>query len=57
MITDKNKSHHVYIKDFNRFMCNKTKIKIKNTSADIFYNVLVAKSLGKTSKNLFKNKW
>ena len=25
MITDKNKSHYVYIKDFNRFMCNKTK--------------------------------
>ena len=27
MITDKNKSHNVYIKDFNRFMCNKTKNK------------------------------
>ena len=25
MITDENKSHYVYIKGFNRFMCNKTK--------------------------------
>ena len=25
LITDKNKSHYVYIKYFNRFMCNKTK--------------------------------
>ena len=29
LITDENKSHYVYIKDFNRFMCNKTKNKIK----------------------------
>ena len=25
LITGKNKSHYVYIKDFNRFMCNMTK--------------------------------
>ena len=25
LIADENKSHHVYIQDFNRFMCNKTK--------------------------------
>ena len=29
MITDENESHYVYIKDFNRFMCNKTKCKNK----------------------------
>ena len=29
MITDENKSYYVYIKDFNRFMCNKTKDKNK----------------------------
>ena len=29
MITDESKSHCVYIKDFNRFMCNKTKNKNK----------------------------
>ena len=29
LITDKNKLHYVYIKDFNRFMCHKTKHKNK----------------------------
>ena len=29
MITKENKSHYVYIKDFNRFVCNKTKNKNK----------------------------
>ena len=29
LITDENKPHYVYIKDCNRFMCNKTKNKNK----------------------------
>ena len=29
VITDENKPHYVYIKDFNRFMCHKTKCKNK----------------------------
>ena len=29
MITNENKSHYVYAKDFNRFLCNKTKNKNK----------------------------
>ena len=29
LITHENKSHYAYIKDFNRFMCNKTKNKNK----------------------------
>ena len=29
VILDENKSQYVYIKDFNRFMCNKTKNKNK----------------------------
>ena len=29
LISNENKSHHVYIEDFNRFMCNKTKNKNK----------------------------
>ena len=29
MISDENKSHYVCIKDFNKFMCNKTKSKNK----------------------------
>ena len=41
MITDENKSHYVCIKDFNRFMCNKSNK--KNTFASIVYNVLVVK--------------
>ena len=36
LITDGNMSHFVYIKRFNRFMCNKT-------FASIVYNVLVVK--------------
>ena len=31
MITDENKLHYLCIKDFNRFMCNKTKNKNKNS--------------------------
>ena len=30
MITDEHKSHYVYIKHFNRFMCDKIKSKNKN---------------------------
>ena len=29
LISDGNKSHYVYVKDFDRFMCNKTKNKNK----------------------------
>ena len=29
LISNENKSHYVYVKDFNRFMCNKTKSKNK----------------------------
>ena len=29
LIYDENKSHYVYVKDFDRFMCNKTKNKNK----------------------------
>ena len=32
LIADENKSHHVYIKDFNRFMFNKTNNKNKQQS-------------------------
>ena len=43
IITDENKSHYVYIKNFNKFMYNKTKIRIKNTFGSIDYNFLVVK--------------
>ena len=29
LTTNKDKSHYVFIKDFNRFMCNKTKCRTK----------------------------
>ena len=34
---DENKSHYVYMKDFNRFMFNKIKYKIKSTFSDFFF--------------------
>ena len=52
MITNKNKSHYVYIKDFDRFMCNKKKIRIKNTFASIVYSDLVVKKSCKSIKKL-----
>ena len=50
LITDKNNSHYNYIKDFNRFIYNKTNIRIKNTLANIFYNILVMKKYCKNIK-------
>ena len=53
MIIEENKPHYVCIKDLNRFMCNKKKLKIKNASVDIVYNVVVAKNKnGKKSLKL-----
>ena len=43
LIFDENKSHYVYIKDFNRFMFNKQRIKPKNTFAGVVCSVLVVK--------------
>ena len=53
LITDENNSHY----DFNRFMYNKSKIRIKRTFADTVYNVLVVKKSCKNIKSLFENKW
>ena len=41
LIIDGDKSHYVYIKDFDRFMFHKTKNKTKNTFAKVVYSVLV----------------
>ena len=43
LIADENKSHCVYIKDFNRFMCNKKIMKIKNVFRNVVHSVLVMK--------------
>ena len=53
LITDKSKSHYVYLKDFNRTgsCAIRQKIKLKNTLADIVYNVLAVKKSCKDIKN------
>ena len=43
LISNENKSHSVYIKDFNRFVSNKIKNKKKHTFVNVVYNVLVVK--------------
>ena len=43
LIIDENKSHYVYIKDFDRFMFNKAKNKTKNIFAKVVWSVLVVK--------------
>ena len=38
LLIDDDKSHYVYIKDFDRFMFRKSKIKKKNDSVKVVYN-------------------
>ena len=59
VITNKNKLHYVYIKDFNRFISYimsilkiltdlyvvRQNVKVKNTFADIVYEALVVKEI------------
>ena len=49
LITDDNRLHYVYIKYCDRFMSINQKTRIKNSLADIAYNVLVIK---KSCKNI-----
>ena len=43
LLINDDKSHYVYIKDFNTFMFHKTKNKNKNGSVKVVYSVLVVK--------------
>ena len=43
LLIDNNKSHYVYIKDFDRLCPTKQEIKTKNGFARVVYRVLVAK--------------
>ena len=53
LISDKNKSHYVYIKDFNRFiMCNKTNKQQKKVFASVVYHVSVVKKYWQNTKKL-----
>ena len=49
--------NNVYIKDFNRFTCNKIKNENKKTFANVVYNVLVVRRSDRTQETLLKNKW
>ena len=52
LIINENKSHYVYIKDFDRFIFTKQKIKIKNTFARVVYSVLVVKMYWQNIKKI-----
>ena len=43
LVTDGDKPHYVYSKDFDRFVFNKTKKTTKNTFAKVVYSILVVK--------------
>ena len=43
LLTEDDKSHYIYIKDFNKFMFHKIKNEKKNGFVKVFYNVLEVK--------------
>ena len=57
MIHEENKSHYVYIKDFNRLIFNKSKNENKSTFICNVYSVLVVKIFWLNIKKLFNNRW
>ena len=57
LISDKNKSHYVYIKDFNRFMSKKTKNKNKKTFLQMFLQCYSSeKNIDRTQRKLLGKK-
>ena len=58
LIIDKDKSHYVYIKGFNRFICSKTKNKNKKCFCKCCLQCFSRlKSFGRTQRKLLDNKW
>ena len=53
LITDKNKSHYIYIKDFNRFVCNKTKSKNKKHFCRYFLQCFTGEKVLQEHKKVF----
>ena len=51
LITEKDKSHYVFIKDFNRLMFQEQNIEAKNTIACLVYKVLLQKKYYLITKN------
>ena len=43
LISDEYKSHYMYIKDFDRFMFGKTKLRQENIFVSVVYSVLIVK--------------
>ena len=54
LMSDENKSHYVYIKVFNKFMCNKTKYKNKKYFCKC---CLQCFSSDRTHRKLLNSKW
>ena len=52
LLIDKNKSHYVYIKGFDRFMFHKTRINTKNTFAKVFLQCFSSKNVLKEHKRI-----
>ena len=50
-ITEEDKSHYVFIKDFNRLMFSRTNIKTKNTIVCLAYKILPQKKYYLITKN------
>ena len=48
LMSNENKSHYVYVKDFKDLFTIKLKLKIKNIFVNVVYNVLVAKKFDRT---------
>ena len=52
LLIDKNKSHYVYIKGFDRFMFHKTRINTKNTLAKVFLQCFSSKNVLEEHKGI-----
>ena len=58
LINDENKSHYVYIKDFNRFVCNETKCKNKKHFCRYCLQCFSCEKVLTEHKEVYlKNKW
>ena len=56
LMTDENKSHYVCIKDFNRFMCNKTKNKNKKYFFKCCLQCFSSEKVDRTQRELLVSK-
>ena len=57
LITDEYKLHYVYRKDFNRFMCNKTKCETKKHFCKYCLQCFSSEKILIEQRKLLDNKW